>query len=206
MFLLIKHCLLWLLCVMPCLQAEVRFTKIDRHTVNRAERKLYSIRWFPYAADWWRYTKNWIEFGTPIHRYLRPDEIHEAAVLIAGNKDNVIYGESLWEEKCWPVYPYLKEVGHYSWVLNNEREIIFGFNAQRELKARNYTRHSDFAGGKSIPCAGEFYAKNFTDSSGMYLELNDSSGHYFPEGNLCLEDVQEELARLGIQSVISGIH
>jgi len=157
----------------------------------------YPVGWVPYLADWKRYVLN----GYPIFRYYSPSEIDGVGIL-TGIKDGKLYGDNIKAKQCEEVVLYSKNKGHYSWVLSTEGDIIYKWNSQLELDTKNYTRHSDLGSGEPVICAGEFYLTTKTSSifiQELYVELNDSSGHYKPDGKKCFRYVLNKFEDVGIK-------
>ncbi|WP_420125976.1 hypothetical protein [Longimicrobium sp.] len=157
----------------------------------------YPVGWMPYLADWVRYVRSFY----PIYRYHSPEEIDGVGVLMG------VYGAKLWgnqlkRQRCEEVRPRDKSEGHYSWVLVPNGDMLYAWNSQLALEERNYTRHSDLNQGEAVTCAGEFYLtyNNFGQlwCQDLYIELNDSSGHYKPNGPKCFRYVIDTLVGLGI--------
>ncbi|NEO82555.1 hypothetical protein, partial [Moorena sp. SIO4G3] len=165
------------------------------------QRPRYSVGWEPFLGDWERYKATNNKY--PIFRYHDPSEIDGVCVLI-GIEDGKLYGENLKAQRCEEVVLYSKEEGHYSWVLSPAGYILYKWNSKLELDKKNYTRHSELGSGEAVTCAGEFYLTETFNSSisikELYIELNDSSGHYKPDGNKCFRYVLEKLKYLGIKS------
>lgn len=157
---------------------------------------LYPVGWVPYLADWKRYVTSFY----PIYRYHDPAEIDGVGVLI-GVHGGALFGNQLKRQRCEIVVPRDKSEGHYSWVLTPGGDMLYVWNSQLALDKRNYTRHSDLNQGEPVQCAGEFYLTledGYLWCRDLYIELNDSSGHYKPDGRQCFKYVIDKLKALGI--------
>lgn len=78
---------------------------------------------------------------------------------------------------------------------------MYVWNSQLQLDERNYIRHSELNEGSPVVCAGEFTFSTFpTTLDGVYIELNDSSGHCKPDGKMCFLFVIDAFKDLGIDT------
>ncbi len=180
----------------PCRMHD-KYKALGANLNENDEKPLYTVGWTPYLLDWIRYVLN----GGPIFRYYSPKEIDGVGIL-TGSISGVLYGTNLKREICEEVVLYSKDEGHYSWVLSPGGDILYKWNSQLELDTRNYTRHSDLNQGEPVICAGEFYLTKggniFLEE--LYIELNDSSGHYKPNGKQCIKYVIEKFKEINIDT------
>ena len=157
----------------------------------------YPVGWLPYLADWKRYVKE----GGPIFKYHNPESIEGVGVLLP-MVNGKLYGNQLKRQITEELKLYAQSEGHYSWVLVPGGKILYKWNSQLALDSRDYTRHSDLNAGLPVTCAGEFYLTrktSFIFLNTLYIEINDSSGHYKPDGNVCFRYVLDQFAELGIK-------
>lgn len=165
----------------------------------------YAVGWSPYLADWIRYVKN----GGPIFKYHDPAEIDGVGILLP-MRNGKLYGDQLKRQITEELPLYEKSEGHYSWVLTPGGKILYKWNSQLELDSRQYTRHSDLNQGRPVTCAGEFYLTRRSSNiflTELYIEINDSSGHYKPSAAVCFRYVLEEFEALGIDlNNIEGVY
>ena len=159
---------------------------------------MYAVGWVPYLADWKNYIKNYGLFSG--FRYHDPSELQGVGVLV-GLINDELYGDQLKSKQCEKLIPYRPEEGHYSWALVPGGKILYVWNCQLQLDERNYIRHSELNKGSPVVCAGEFTFSTFpTTLDGVYIELNDSSGHYKPDGKMCFSFVIDAFKDLGIDT------
>lgn len=153
----------------------------------------YPVGWLPYLADWKRAVLN----NGPFFRYNDPSEIDGVGVLL-GVFNGMMFGSNLKNETCQYLPFYSKCQGHYSWVLTPDSDIIYKWNDKLSLDEGNYTRHSELNEGKPVVCAGEMYLSGGVLKE-LYVELNESSGHYKPDGAKCFKYVQDRFDKIGIR-------
>lgn len=165
----------------------------------------YAVGWVPYLLDWKRYVQN----GGPIFKYHDPAEIDGVGVLLP-MRNGKLYGDQLKRQFTEELPLYDKSEGHYSWVLTPGGKILYKWNSKLELDSRQYTRHSDLNQGRPVTCAGEFYLTRRSSNiflTELFIEINDSSGHYKPSGEVCFRYVLDEFAALGIAvNNIEGVY
>jgi hypothetical protein len=155
---------------------------------------LYPVGWIPYLADWKRAILN----NGPFFYYNDPSEIEGVGVLL-GIFNGMMFGSNLQKETCEYLPFYNKDEGHYSWVLAPGGNIVYNWNDKLSLDSKNYTRHSELNAGKPVVCAGEMYLSQGVLRE-LYVELNDSSGHYKPDGGACFKYVLDQFSKIGIPS------
>jgi hypothetical protein len=161
--------------------------------------KLYSVGWLPYLADW----KNAIITGKSIFKYHDPADIDGVGIIL-GQYNGIIYGSNLKNKICEEIVQHPENKGHYSWVLEPKNgNIIYKWNSELGIETKNYTRHSELNTGEPVICAGEFYIKG-GNLYKLYIELNDSSGHYKPDGKECLPYVLQKFKDLGIEASLEA--
>lgn len=157
----------------------------------------YAVGWVPYLADWKNYITNYGLFSGI--RYHNPAELPGVGVLI-GVIGGHLYGSQLKSQQCEKLIPHKAE-GHYSWALVPGGKIMYVWNSELQIEEKNYTRHSDLNQGRPVQCAGEFTFSNFPIRlDGLYIDLNDFSGHYRPDGKKCFSFVLNAFKDLGIDT------
>jgi hypothetical protein len=177
-------------------RCDLGTAQTNRLAANAAasDEVLYPVGWIPYLADW----KNAVLNNGPFFRYNDPSRIEGVGVLL-GIFHGMMFGSNLYSEKCQHLPFYSTDKGHYSWVLTPGGNIVYKWNDKLSLDRRNYTRHSELNEGKPVVCAGEMYLSQGVLKE-LYVELNDSSGHYKPDGGSCFKYVLEQFGRIGIPS------
>ena len=161
----------------------------------------YSVGWRPYVFDMLRC----IYSGGPVFQYYDPSEIDGVGVLL-GVTSGKVYGDQLKRQVCEELEMFPKDKGHYSWVLTpNSPEgggkIMYAFNSQTAIDERCYIRRHSELTGDNVVCAGEFYLTQVDKAPGireLYLEINDSSGHYRPNGAQCIGFALDTFKKLGL--------
>lgn len=156
------------------------------------EQVLYPVGWIPYLADW----KNAVLNNGPFFRYNDPSKIDGVGVLL-GIFNGMMFGSNLRNETCQFLPYYGRDEGHYSWVLTPGGDIVYKWNDKLSLDSRKYTRHSELNKGRPVVCAGEMYLSQGVLRE-LYVEVNDSSGHYKPDGGSCFRYVLEQFQKIGI--------
>jgi len=175
----------------------------EKKSLNAAKKPSYPVGFLPWLGDWKRAILN----GGPYLRYYDPSEIEGVGILTTVINGK-LYGDSLKKKKCEKLRAYPKRNGAYSWVLVPDGNIVYKWNSRLALDARSYTRHSDLNRGKPVVCGGEFYLDYQMEGPGidkLYIELNDSSGHYKPDGKDCMPYVLTEFRRLGVDIDSSNV-
>jgi hypothetical protein len=94
--------------------------------------------------------------------------------------------------------------GHYSWVFSPSQAIIYKWNSGTAIAKRDYIRHSQLGGGQPVVCAGEWVlatrGQPGFEITTVIATINDSSGHYKPDGGKCMGPVLEKLRCLGLDA------
>lgn len=156
------------------------------------DNEVYPVGWMPYIGDWG------VKGGGM--RSYDPTTIPGVGILVrvdtAPDGHKQLIGKQLMtggEEVLVDQGPE----GHYSWVFHPSQAIIYKWNSGDAIKAGNYIRHSQIAGGKPVLCAGEWTLEQGQIGI-MIATINDSSGHYRPDGGMCLGPVLTKLQHLGV--------
>ncbi|OIW26862.1 hypothetical protein CONLIGDRAFT_672341 [Coniochaeta ligniaria NRRL 30616] len=88
----------------------------------------------------------------------------------------------------------------YTWVYTTNDTIMYRRWNKTDEEQGNYVRHSQLGSGEAVRCAGELWIttvwKNGVRSS--VTKINDASGHYWPNGRICLPKVLGKLRALGV--------
>jgi len=146
----------------------------------------YPVHFRPWVADWMRFQS------------YDPATVDGVGVLV-GVEFGALKGMLIKTREKEYLNHTTNEDGHYSWVFTPQSAIIYKWNAGKDLSNKNYIRHSTLFGGLPVVCAGEFYIDASTKSiSHAISKLNDSSGHYQPDGGKCLGPVLTKLKALGL--------
>lgn len=164
----------------------------------------YGVGWLPYLGDWKNYV---LKYGLLSGiQYHDPSTIEGVGLLVKVENGNLI-GEQLKSKQCEILVPRLASEGYYSWALVPGGDIMYVWNSHLKLESKNYVRHSDLNGGNPVICAGEFTfskkpssTKFFLSLDEIYIEINDSSGHYKPDGNKCFSFVHDVFKELGFDT------
>jgi hypothetical protein len=69
-----------------------------------------------------------------------------------------------------------------------------------------HAKHSQLGGGARVVCAGELTVGHVWDHgpSVAVTMLSDASGHYKPDGRVCLGRVVERLEAMGVPMALEG--
>lgn len=151
----------------------------------------YPVGWKPWIAD----LKSW--------RTYDPTTIPGVGLLVGirtnidGTQD-LIGKELITREEV--VLRDRDEGGHYSWVFTPDQAIIYKWNSGELITSGDYIRHSQLGGGEPVICAGEFNLDQEAAINIMLATINDSSGHYTPDGGKCMGPVLNKLESLGIDT------
>ncbi|MFZ5755445.1 MAG: hypothetical protein ACOY3X_00915 [Pseudomonadota bacterium] len=154
----------------------------------------YPVGWIPWIGDCW--PTSW--------RSYNPTTIPGVGILmrcereIPGNDNSPLrlIGKNLMT-KQEEILVDQGGGGHYSWVFTPSQAIIYVWNSGPAIQHKSYIRHSQLGGGKPVVCAGEWTLDNGQLGT-MIATLNDSSGHYTPDGGKCMGPVLAKLELLGV--------
>ncbi len=164
------------------------FSHVDDNRVS------YPVGWIPWLAEW----EEAVSRGDKYFAYNDPSNIDGVGVLI-GNFNGTIFGSNLKNETCEDLPFYDPVLGHYSWVLAPEGDIIYKWIDKLSIEKDNYTLHSNLKPAKPVICAGEMTLTR-SGLDDLYVELNDSSGQYEPDEGACIKYVVEELEKIRIST------
>jgi hypothetical protein len=154
---------------------------MDSRPIDK-DARTYSLRWGPWAGDTWR------DFSYD------PSTVDGIGIIV-GMIDGQLLGGQLKRKTCEILGP-----GHYIWVYTPNGAILYKQQAA-EQPTKQYTRHSQLGSGKPVICAGTFEIEAIQKTPGITTVIglvNDSSGHYAPDGGACLRNLQDKLRSLGV--------
>ena len=147
----------------------------------------YPVRWMPWIGD----IKSW--------RTYDPSTIEGTGQLV-GMVDGKLLGELLKDRQTEVLTPNTSN-DSYTWVYTPEGAIIY--RRWKHESRNDYIRHSQLGSGRPVICAGEFRIESANDGIALrdvIASVNDASGHYQPDGGVCLRYVEEKLNGLGINT------
>ena len=151
----------------------------------------YKVGLLPYIGD----IKSWRSYD--------PSTIDGVGQLV-GMLNGKLIGELLKTRQCEELRP--TDATHtYTWVYTPEGAIIYK-PWDKNDKAQ-YTRHSQLGSGAPVICAGELEIQQefgFNGVTSVIGMVNDASGHYRPDGGVCLWNVAKKLQELGIPTDRTG--
>ncbi|WP_375319114.1 hypothetical protein [Candidatus Tisiphia endosymbiont of Oplodontha viridula] len=154
----------------------------------------YSVGWIQWLGDIKHGFVNWKL------QYYDPAEI-DGVGIVMGIFNGKLYGSQLKSHTCEEII--MHSDGHYSWIFDpKERNITYVRNSKEKIENKDYIRHSQLNKGNPVLCAGEFYIKHIKlgYSYKLFVDINDSSGHYKPDGRACIPPVIEKFQELGIHA------
>jgi hypothetical protein len=146
----------------------------------------YPVGLIPYLLD----IKSWRSYD--------PSTIDGVGQLV-GVLNGQLIGERLNTRQCEILQPTTDQTS-YTWVFTPDGSIIYTLWDHNDR--RSYTRHSQLGSGQPVICAGEMEIRErqagMLQIENVIAMVNDSSGHYKPDGGACLWSVAKKLQELGI--------